>query len=103
MDRSKGPQDISAVLSELFSLRGWGRVRGEAELADIWHRVAEEDWYHRTRVLGCRRGVLQIAVDSAPLRSELETFHRRSLLSALQQAAPHWKVRDIKFLLQRSG
>lgn len=99
---AQGPDPLSSALSELISARGLARARGESQLADAWRQAAGEACSQRTRPLGLRRGVLQVAVDSAPLRSELQSFRRAELLHALQEAAPHLNVRDLKFVLKRS-
>lgn len=101
MNRTEGPQKLASAISELVALRGLARVRGESQLTGIWEQVAPQ-WSGRTRVLGVKRGVLRIAVGSAPLRSELQSFHRQKLLAALQTAAPHLALKDVKFVLQRN-
>lgn len=95
----EGPQPLSAALSELFALRGFARVQGQTRLAEAWKKAARE-WAGRTRVTGIQRGVLQVAVDNAPLRSELEGFHKAELLAALQQADPGLAIKGIRFRLQ---
>lgn len=98
---NEGPQKLASAISELVALRGLARVRSESQLGDVWARAAGE-WSRRTRVLGLSRGVLKIAVNSAPLRSELEGFHRPALLAALRETAPHLGLKDLKFVLQRT-
>lgn len=102
MTQPPGPQRLSAALSELITLRGLARARSNGQLEDIWKRVVDPNWGERTRVMGIRRGVLQVAVDSAPLRSELETYHKADLLRAIQDIAPHLNLRNLKFVLQRT-
>jgi hypothetical protein len=81
-------------------LRGLARSGGSAELASIWIEVAGSTIAGKTRVMGIKRGVLQIAVSNSPLLSELASFHKESLLSNLQQKHSHLKIRDLKFRLK---
>ncbi|MFQ5730587.1 MAG: DUF721 domain-containing protein [Planctomycetaceae bacterium] len=99
MSEREGPQPLAAALSELFAVRGFARVQGQARLADAWAEVAGQ-WAGQTRATGVQRGVLQVAVNNAPLRSELEGFHKAELLAAVQHADPGLSICDIRFRLQ---
>jgi len=99
MSRSPGPRPLSAVLSELVSLRGLARSGGTAELASLWREAAGAEIAERTRVLGVKRGVLQVAVSNASLLSELASFHHAALLDVLKRQ-PHLKIHDLKFRLK---
>lgn len=99
MSTREGPQPLAAALSELFARRGFARVQGQSRLADVWAKVAGQ-WAGQTRVTGIQRGVLQVAVNNAPLRSELEGFHKADLLEAVQQADPGLSIHGIRFRLQ---
>ncbi len=94
------PQPLAVALSELIARRGLARIRGESQLAEIWAKSIDEHWRDRTRVLGIRRGVLQVAVANAPLRSELQAFHKATILSTLKKTAPQLRIRDIRFQLK---
>jgi hypothetical protein len=100
MNRAPGPRPLSAALSELVSLRGLARTGGPAELASVWKETAGDTIAQKTRVLGMKRGVLQIAVSNSPLLSELASFHKESLLRTLQQQHGDLKIRDLKFRLK---
>jgi predicted nucleic acid-binding Zn ribbon protein len=95
-----GPHPLGDVLSRLMTLRGYGRIHGDRQLRELWQRVAGEEIAERTKVIGLRNGVLQIGVSSAPLLSELTSFHRHSLLQALRDEAADSGVRDLKFRLR---
>jgi predicted nucleic acid-binding Zn ribbon protein len=95
-----GPHQLGDVLSRLMTLRGYGRTQGDRRLRELWQRVAGEEIAERTKVIGLRNGVLQIGVSSAPLLSELTSFHRHSLLQALRAEAAEIGVRDLKFRLR---
>ena len=94
------PQHLSQVLSQLISLRGLARVRGDAQLAEIWKTAAGPQIAAQTRVLGIQRGVLQVGVSNSSLLSELVSFHRFTILDALKREHPHLKIRDLKFRLK---
>ena len=96
----KEPPRVGDVLSQLFALRGYGRVRGDRQLHDVWREIAGETIAKQTRVSGVKNGVLQVGVASSALLSELAAFHKASLLERLQSEQPLLKVRDIKFKLR---
>ncbi len=94
------PQPLGDVLSRLMALRGYGRVRGGRQLAEVWCAAAGEKIAARTRVLGLKHGVLQIGVSNAALLGELTSFHRHSLLESLQKCGADYAIRDLKFRLR---
>ena len=100
-DRGDGrPQPLGDVLSRLIALRGYGRVRGQRQLADVWREAAGEKIAANTKVMGLKNGVLQIGVSNAALLSELASFHRHSLLDALRSSGRDLVIRDVKFRLR---
>ncbi len=100
LGNASGPQQLSLALSELVALRGLARVGGHAQLQSIWNEVAGAKLALHTRVLGIKRGVLQIAVGNAPLLAELISFHKASLLQSVQARQVSVKICDLKFHLQ---
>src|SRR5262245_28134902 len=99
MAASRGPQPLSQALSELIALRGYARVQGDAQLQSAWAAVAGGAIARQTRAVAIRRGVLQVAVASAPLLSELAGFYRAAFVEKLRQAHSHLRIRDLKFRL----
>jgi predicted nucleic acid-binding Zn ribbon protein len=100
-DRGDGrPQPLGEVLSRLIALRGYGRVQGQRQLADVWREAAGEKIAAKTKVMGIKNGVLQVGVSNAALLSELASFHRHSLLEALQASSGELAIRDVKFRLR---
>lgn len=96
---SKEPQPLSFALAELIALRGFARVRSDDELQTAWKQVAGEELAGQTRPLQVARGVLNIAVSSAPLLNELASFRSPELLQQMQRQYPHLKVKSLKFRL----
>jgi predicted nucleic acid-binding Zn ribbon protein len=96
------PRSLSQAVSELIALRGWGQIQGQACLADAWKSITDGPTAAATRVLGIRRGVLQIAVGNSPLFSELAAYRKPALLAALSQRYPELQIRDLKFFIKGS-
>src|SRR6056300_584702 len=94
------PKPLSESLSEIVAFRGLARREGDNQLAEIWSSIAGKRIAQSTRVIGIKRGVLNIGVRSAPLLSELAAFQKTELLESLQQQHADLKIRDIKFVLQ---
>jgi hypothetical protein len=102
MGRGPEPQRLSSALSELIALRGYARVRGDAQLQSAWAETAGVVIARQTRAVAIRRGVLHVAVGHAPLLSELAGFYRQSLLAKLREEHADLKIRDLKFKLDSS-
>lgn len=97
---SPDPQPLGVVLSQLFALRGYARVQGDRQLHAIWREVAGEKIAAQTKVAGLKNGVLQVGVSSSALLQELQSFHKFSLLDALERDHADLRIRDIKFRLR---
>jgi predicted nucleic acid-binding Zn ribbon protein len=96
-DENRGPENIADILGRMFVSRGWGRKNDRMRLEAAWADVAGEDLLKNTRVLGLRRGVLEVEVRNAVLLSELTQFHKRGLLAKLRKALPGVTLTDLKF------
>ena len=96
---SHDPQPLSVALAELIALRGFARVHSDDELRTAWKRVAGDELAAHARPLQIARGVLTIAVSSAPLLNELAAFQSADLLTRLKQMVPHLKIKSLKFRL----
>ena len=91
------PEPIREVLSRLFTARGWGRRQGRLQLERAWTDAAGPELDNTTRVLGIKRGVLEVEVASAVLVQELTHYHKRRLLNALTAKVPGQAIKDLKF------
>jgi predicted nucleic acid-binding Zn ribbon protein len=96
-DGSKGPEKIADVLGRLFTTRGWGRKNDRLRLESAWAEAAGAKLLKETRVLGLRRGVLEVEVRGAVLLAELTQYHKRGLLAKLRERLKGATVTDIKF------
>jgi Dna[CI] antecedent DciA-like protein len=94
-DGNRGPENIADVLGRLFVSRGWGRKTDRLKLESAWAGAAGAEVLKDTRVLGFKRGVLEIEVRTAVLMSELAQYHKRGLLARLRDAG--LKLTDLKF------
>jgi len=94
------PQPLSAALSELIARRGFARVQGNSQLVTIWKQVVDERTAERTKVLGLKRGVLEVGVTNSALLNELVSFHKTGLLDRLKAEHPEQKIKDIRFRLR---
>jgi predicted nucleic acid-binding Zn ribbon protein len=96
-DDNRGPEKIADVLGRLFTSRGWGRKNDRMRLESAWEDAVGEELLKNTRVLGLKRGVLEIDVKNAVLMSELTQFHKRGLLAKLRKTLAGVTLTDIKF------
>lgn len=91
----RGPLPIAEVLSRLMSRQGYANLLASDDWTDLWKEVAGKQAQH-SRVGKCSRGVLEILVRNSTVLQEL-TFRKKQLLAAVQQRAPQFKVKDLRF------
>ena len=99
MSRSnqEGPRALSTILSELFAVRGYGRVHTLGTLEEVWNRAVGEPDCWQTHVCELRHGVLNVTVAHSTLLEELRAFRKFELLNALRSSAIAVTIRDLKF------
>jgi hypothetical protein len=100
--RSKGPRNEPRLVGDLLggALRQLGvpsQALGE-KIRRAWGQVLEDAWRGRTRLESLEGGVLTVAVASAPLRDELENFHRTRLLDVMRVALPDVPLVGLRFV-----
>ena len=86
---------MSAALKDL----GLPSQRISERLRRVWEMVCEPAWEDRVRLRRFEGGVLEIGVDSAPLREELVQFHRDRLLEAMQTALGDVPIVGLRFVM----
>ncbi len=93
----RGPRALSEILGELFTVRGYGRLRALSELEQAWNTAVGEPHCHETQLGEVRRGVLNVTVAHPTLLEELAAFRKPELLQALRTGAPATTIHDIRF------
>jgi predicted nucleic acid-binding Zn ribbon protein len=92
-----GPEPLREILARLFTARGWGRRQARLHLEKAWADAVGPKQAPQTRVLGLRRGILEVEVQSAILLQELAQFHKRKLLERLRERLPNHTLTDLRF------
>lgn len=100
MANDSGPTHVSRALSELIALRGFARAQGNAQLQATWDQAAGAEIAAHTKVGELSRGTLQVMVSNPALLSELNGFHKATILQALRELRPEYKFKQLKFKLQ---
>jgi predicted nucleic acid-binding Zn ribbon protein len=93
----RGPRQLSEILGELFTVRGYGRLLARQELEEAWNAAVGEPYWRQTRLGDVRHGVLNVTVAHSTLLEELAAFRKPSLLAALRSNAPATPIQDIQF------
>jgi predicted nucleic acid-binding Zn ribbon protein len=93
----RGPRALSEVLGELFTTRGYGRLRAIGELEKAWNTAVGEPDCQRTRIGEVRHGVLSVTVAHPTLLEELAAFRKGELLEALRASVPAMVIHDVRF------
>ena len=90
----KRPKQIANVLSELIASRGYAQVQSNEAVAAAWQEAAGP-LAKFTRVVGMRRGKLEVIVISSTLTQELR-LQEHDLLARLSQLLPHERISGLK-------
>ena len=93
----RGPRALSEILGELFTVRGYGRLRVRQELEAAWNHAVGEPLCRQTQLGEVRRGVLNVTVSHSALLEELAAFRKPALLAALRAGAAGTTIQDIRF------
>jgi hypothetical protein len=91
------PEPIKEILARLFSARGWGRRQARLHLERAWFAAVGPEFEPRTRVLGLKRGIFEVELDSAVLSQELMHYHKRRLIEALRAQLPGQAIKELRF------
>ena len=96
-DAEKGPESLKEILSRLFTVRGWGRRQARLHVEKAWETAAGPDVARHTRLVGVKRGVMEVEVDNAVLIQELAHFQKRKLLEKLRGLLAGTTLNDLRF------
>jgi len=88
---------LGAALKTFLRSSGLSAIVKYPQLANAWQRVAGPDLASRARFMGFRNGVMEIAVDSSALMTEIE-FDRRDMLRSLQREVQKPFIAKLSFL-----
>lgn len=92
-----GPEPLGEILARLITARGWGRRQARLHLERAWAAAVGPENEAHTRVLGLRRDVLEVEVNSAVLLQELASYQKRKLLAKLRTSLPNHTLTDVRF------
>lgn len=90
-----GPRAIGSVVSGLMARFGYDREQAASQLESAWSEVVPETLRSGSRAGLVRRGVLEVVVTHSALAQEMG-FHKREMLTRLQQIVPGEGITDIR-------
>jgi len=94
----RGAEELGDILSRILRRRFASEGRRTAELRASLEAFLGSDRARQIQIRGVRDGRLTLAVSSAPLRHELESFYSHSLLGFLQSERGRPDIRTLRFL-----
>jgi hypothetical protein len=100
-NRPRPADGVTSIKSALSAFLKANRLRGPARrplLESAWSRIVGAEFVRHTRVLGFRKGTLEIGVESSALMTEIQ-FHHAALLADLQREVPRPTITRISFSL----
>ena len=90
------PELLKEILGRLFTARGWGRRQERLHIEQAWEEAVGPEMAPHTRVLGIKRGILEVEVDNAVLLQELAHFHKRPVLEKMRKRLPETPLNDLR-------
>ncbi|MBI3099832.1 MAG: DUF721 domain-containing protein [Planctomycetes bacterium] len=91
-----GPQAIGPLVESLLGGLSVQRSKNRAALEAAWESAIGPAGSRHTRVMGLDRGILHVAVESAPLLQHLAHFRKTELLRALRADPAGAGIRDLR-------
>ena len=106
MERRHGPgwpeekpvATLKSALSAFLKANDLQSAAKHPQLESAWGRIVGPEFVRHTRVLGFRKGTVEIGVDSSALMNEIR-FHRTALLADLQREIKRPTITGISFSL----
>jgi predicted nucleic acid-binding Zn ribbon protein len=99
---ARKPKTIAAVLAQLITARGYGRVQANEDFTAAWEGAVGATIAQYSRPGRLRRGVLEVTVSNSMMVQEL-TFQKQDVIAKLQAEFPDAKLRDIRFRVGKVG
>ncbi len=93
---STGIVRVGDVLPQLIAKYGLQQRRNLERIEEVWRAAVGEPYASVTRIIGLRRGTLEVAVPHSAFVQEL-SFRRQELLAAMQKTLADEKIKKIKF------
>jgi hypothetical protein len=94
------PKSVSSILDRLISERGYAAEQSTQLIQDQWRIAVGDALFEQSRIGKIQRGVLQVHALNAIVMAELG-YSKSKALKHLQSALPGFKIKDIRFLLNR--
>jgi hypothetical protein len=96
----EAPRRLGDFLPGILRTAG-PRARDEMyELTEAWAAAAGPEVARVSRIVGMNRDTLTVAVESASLRQEIESFRRPEILARIRAAFPRRKIADLRCVLR---
>ncbi|NUN68110.1 MAG: DUF721 domain-containing protein [Bacteroidetes bacterium] len=96
MIRKENMQSIGDALKQLVQSLGIEKQVEQYKIFDVWNEVVGPQVAKVAQPERIQNGVLIVAVNNAPWRSEL-TFRKRELLEKIHERTNSASITDIKF------
>ncbi len=94
------PKSVSSILDRLLIERGYAAEQSTQLIQDQWRIAVGDALFEQSRIGKIQRGVLQVHALNAIVMAELG-YSKSKALKHLQSALPSFKIKDIRFLLNR--
>lgn len=88
---------LGEILAEFARSSGLANRSKTANAASAWPAAVGQTCARHSRVVGLKRGVLHVAVDSAACLHEMANFRKAEILASLKRNGGCDNIHDIKF------
>jgi len=90
---------LGDILPQLIAKYGLQQRKNIEKIAQVWRETVGEPFGSVTRVVGLKRGTLEIAVPHNAFVQEL-SFRQAELIAGVQADVAEEKIKKIKFVVQ---
>ena len=100
--RNQKTQRLGDVLAAIVDGLGISRGITRSKLEEAWREAVGDEAAHHCRVVGVRKNVLTVAVDSSVWKQEIGTMRKAEILGKMQEAETGECIRKLKVELAGS-
>ena len=93
---ARQPKHAKNIVAQLLARKGYGANQANEKLQNAWNQAVGDALARFSRATRISRGRLEVLVAHSMMMQELG-FERDRLLSAMQQAIPDARIKEIRF------
>ena len=99
LKRTNDPPTLKLALAKYMKRSGLANQLKMADVFAAWERAVPDEFKPFAHLVGFKKRIATVHVDSSPVLQELSQFHRESIRKAMTKELGGIHVEDVKFVL----